>query len=216
MYLRGTVTATGWDANAGNLLAYEGNSVYAISVAMTAGDYMFKVASSDWSTVNMGAGASVVLGESITLEQGSNSNINFTVTAAATYRFEVDARNPDAPTIKVYREDLFAATPIYLRGEVTSAGWGDTNATNNLVYQGKGLYAITVSMAAGTYQFKVAEANWSNPNLGGSAVVLGEPGELIQGSNDNLSITIASAGNYRFTVDTTSPGAITLTVVAAD
>lgn len=216
VYLRGTVTATGWDANAGNLLAYEGNSVYAISVAMTAGDYMFKVASSDWSTVNMGAGASVVLGESITLEQGSNSNINFTVTAAATYRFEVDTRNPDAPTIKVYREDLFAATPIYLRGEVTSAGWGDTNATNNLVYQGKGLYAITVSMAAGTYQFKVAEANWSNPNLGGSAVVLGEPGELIQGSNDNLSITIASAGNYRFTVDTTSPGAITLTVVAAD
>jgi pullulanase len=126
----------------------------------------------------------------------------------------VDTRNADAPVIKVYREDLFAATPIYLRGEVSSAGWGDTNSTNNLVYQGKGIYALTLGMAAGTYQFKVAEANWTNPNLGGSAVILGEPGELIQGSNDNLSITIPSAGNYRFTVDTTSPNAITLTVVA--
>lgn len=214
VYLRGTVTASGWDANAGNTLAYEGNSIYALSVPMAAGDYMFKVASSDWSTVNLGSGNAVVLGESITLEQGSNSNINFTVATAATYRFVVDARNPDAPVIKVYREDLFAATPIYLRGEVSSAGWGDTNSTNNLVYQGKGIYALTLSMSAGTFQFKVAETNWSNPNLGGSAVVLGEPGELIQGSNDNLSITIPSAGNYRFTVDTTSPNAITLTVVA--
>lgn len=215
VYLRGTVTASQWNADAGNLLAYEGNSVYAISVAMTPGDYMFKVASSDWSTVNMGSSSSVTLGESITLEQGSNSNINFTVAVAGTYRFEIDARNAAAPTVKVYREDLFAATPIYLRGEVTAAGWGDTNATNNLVYQGKGIYALTVTMAAGTYQFKVAETNWSNPNLGGGAVVLGEPGELVQGSNDNLSITIPSAGDYRFTVDTSSPNAITLTVAAA-
>lgn len=216
VYLRGTVTTSGWDANAGNTFAYEGNSVYAISVPMTAGDYMFKVASSDWSTVNLGSAKVVVLGEGIALEQGSNSNINFTVVTAATYRFEVNTRNPDAPVIKVYREDLFAATPIYLRGEVSSAGWGDTNATNQLVYQGKGIYAVSLSMAAGTYQFKVAEANWTNPNLGGAAVVLGEPGELIQGSNDNLSITIPNAGTYRFTVDTSSPAAITLTVTASN
>ncbi len=213
VYLRGTVTASGWDANTGNQLTYEGNSVYAISVALNAQAYEFKVASSDWTAVNLGAAQAVVLGENITL-QNNGSNIAFTVDTAATYRFVVDARNPDAPVIKVYREDVFAATPIYLRGELTSADWGATNATNQLVYQGKGIYAITLSLTARTYQFKVAEANWTNPNLGGAALVLGEAGDLVQGSNDNLSITIPSAGNYRFTVDTTSPNAVTLTVTA--
>lgn len=214
VYLRGTVTTSQWNADTGNLLAYESESIYALGVALAAGSYEFKVASSDWSSVDFGSATAAVPGESMTLARGA-ANIGLTVATAGTYRFVVDARNPDAPLLKVFLEDLFAATPIYLRGEVTSAGWGDTNATNHLVYQGKGLYALTLGMAAGTYQFKVAEANWSNPNLGGSAVVLGEPAELIQGSNDNLSITIPEAGNYRFTVDTSSPNAITLTVAAA-
>lgn len=215
VHLRGTVTASGWDANGGNQLVYEGNSIYALSVAMTPGDYMFKVASSDWSTVNLGSATPAVLGENVTLTPGSNDNLLLTVTTAANYRFVVDARNPDAPVIKVYQEDLFAATPIYLRGTVSSAGW-DANATNQLVYVGQGLYRLTLTMAAGDYMFKVAETNWSNPNLGGSAVVLGEPNELIQGSNDNIGISIPAAGDYRFTVDTSSPNAITITVDAVN
>ena len=215
VHLRGTVTASDWDANSGNQLVYEGNSIYALSVAMTPGDYMFKVASSDWSTVNLGSATPAVLGESVTLTPGSNDNLLLSVTTAANYRFVVDARNPDAPVIKVYQEDLFAATPIYLRGTVSSAGW-DANATNQLVYVGQGLYRLTLTMAAGDYMFKVAETNWSNPNLGGSAVVLGEPNELIQGSNDNIGISIPAAGDYRFTVDTSSPNAITITVDAVN
>ena len=213
VHLRGTVTASGWDALAGNQLVYEGNSIYALSVAMTPGDYMFKVASSDWSTVNLGSSSPAVLGEYVTLAPGSNDNLLLTVATAANYRFEVDARNPDAPVLKVYQEDLFAATPVYLRGTVSSAGW-DANAANQLVYVGKGLYRLTLTMAAGDYMFKVAETNWSNPNLGGSAVVLGEPNELIQGSNDNIGISIPEAGDYRFTLDTSSPNAITITVDA--
>ncbi|MEN0038613.1 MAG: alpha-1,6-glucosidase domain-containing protein [Cellvibrio sp.] len=216
VHLRGTVTASGWDANAGNQLTYEGNSVYGISVAMTPGDYMFKLASSDWSTVNLGSSTAVTLGDGVILTPGSNDNINFTVTTAATYRFVVDARNAAAPVLKVYIDDLFSATPIYLRGTVTSAGWGDTNATNRLTYAGKGLYTQTVAIAAGDYVFKVAETNWTNPNLGGSAVVLGEPAELTQGSNDNIGISIPTAGNYRFTLDTTSQNAITITVDAVN
>lgn len=216
VHLRGTVTASGWDANAGNQLAYEGNSVYGISVAIMPGDYMFKLASSDWSTVNLGSATAVTLGDGVILAPGSNDNINFTVTTAATYRFVVDARNAAAPVLKVYIEDLFSATPIYLRGTVTSAGWGDTNAVNRLTYAGKGLYTQTVAIAAGDYVFKVAETNWSNPNLGGSAVVLGEPTEVTQGSNDNIGISIPAAGNYRFTLDTTSQSAITITVDAVN
>lgn len=215
VHLRGTVTSSGWDAVGGNQLVYEGNSVYALSVAMTPGDYMFKVASSDWSTVNLGSSSPVILGGNIILAPGSNDNLLLTIATAATYRFVVDARNPDAPVIKVYMDDLFAATPVYLRGTVSSAGW-DANATNRLVYEGKGLYRLTLTMAAGDYMFKVAETNWSNPNLGGPAVVLGEPNELTQGSNDNIGINIPTAGSYRFTLDTTSQNAITITVDAVN
>lgn len=214
VYLPGQVTANEWNFSASNQLAYEGNSIYASSLHLAPGSYEFKVASSDWSTVNLGSANPVVLGENLILTQGGG-NLRLNIDVEGNYRFVVDARNPDAPTVKVYQEDLFAATPIYLRGELTSAEWG-ANATNQLVYQGKGIYALTLSLTARSYQFKVAETNWANPNLGGSAVVLGEPGELIQGSSDNLSITIPSAGNYRFMVDTSSPSAITLTVVAAD
>lgn len=214
VFLRGTVTASQWNADAGNQLVYEGNSVYALSVALAAGSYEFKIASSDWSTVDFSSANAITIGENISLTPGG-SNAALTVTTAGTYRFVVNARKAAAPVFKVFREDLFADTPVYLRGEVSSAGWDNTDATNQLVYQGKGLYALTLTMAAGTYSFKVAEANWSAPNLGGSALVLGEPGELIQGSNDNLLITIPASGDYRFTMDTSSPNAITLTVTPA-
>lgn len=33
-------------------------------------------------------------------------------------------------------------------------------------YQGAGLYTLSLALSAGDYVFKVAETNWSNPNLG--------------------------------------------------
>ncbi|WP_191966479.1 alpha-1,6-glucosidase domain-containing protein [Cellvibrio sp. KY-YJ-3] len=218
IYLRGTVTASGWEnTNSGNQLVHEGNSVYALSVPMVAGqDYMFKVASADWSTVNLGSATPVMLGEGVVLAQGSNDNLMLDIAEAGNYRFEVDARNPDAPVVKVYREDLFAATPIYLRGTVSAAGWGDANSINQMIYASKGLYTKTLTLAVGSYEFKVAEANWSNPNLGGSAVVLGEPSEVTQGSNDNIGLSITTAGDYRFTLDTTNPNALTIRVDAVN
>jgi pullulanase len=64
----------------------------------------------------------------------------------------------------------------------------------------------------GSYQFKIAETNWSNPNLGGTGAAVGEAAALTQGSNDNLAITIPVTGTYRFTVDTTQADAITVRV----
>lgn len=218
VYLRGTVTTSGWEnTNSGNQLVHEGNSVYALSVPMVAGeDYVFKVASADWSTVNLGSATPVVLGEGVVLAQGSNDNLMLDIAEAGNYRFEVDARNPDAPVVKVYREDLFASTPIYLRGTVSAAGWADANSINQMIYTSKGLYTKSLTLAVGSYEFKVAEANWSNPNLGGSAVVLGEPSEVTQGSNDNIGLSITTAGDYRFTLDTTNPNALTIRVDAVN
>lgn len=216
VYLRGGVTSAGWgDTNSTNQLVHEGNSVYANSVALAAGSYEFKMASADWSSVDFGASTPLVPGDVLGLVAGG-SNIALTITTAATYRIEVDARDPAAPVMRVYQDDLFASTPIYLRGTVTSAGWDNANADNILTYAGKGLYTKTVSMEVGSYMFKVAEENWESPNLGGAAVVLGEAGEITQGSSDNIGLDIPTAGNYQFTLDTRAPNAITIRVAVVN
>lgn len=211
VYIRGTVTASGWNADAGNQLVYEGNSIYAVSADMVPGDYVFKVASNDWSTFNMGTSAAVTLGSELAITQGSNDNIPIKITTAGTYRFEVNTRKPEAPVVKVYIDDLFKATPIYARGTVSAAGW-DPLAGNKFTYQGAGLYTLPLTLAIGDYVFKVAETNWSNPNLGAPSATVGVATDLIQGSNDNIALKITTAGDYLFTVNTTKADAITVTV----
>lgn len=212
VYLRGEVTASGWGADAGNQVVYEGDSIYALSVAMTPGTYQFKVASSDWSTFNLGAAADVTLGQDVTLTQGSNDNLHITIATAGTYRFEVDTRNAAAPKLRVYVDDIFAATPVYVRGDITASGW-NADAGNLMTYAGAGRYTLTTNIAAGSYVFKLAETNWSNPNLGAQSASVGEPTLLTQGSNDNIAITIPSTGDYTFTLDTRVQDAMTVTVM---
>lgn len=211
VYLRGTVSATGWDAGAGNQLVYEGNSIYALKLDLAAGDYVFKVASQDWSTFNMGNASAVTLGSELPITQGSNDNIPIKITTAGTYRFEVNTRKPDAPTVKVYQDDVFKNTPIYARGTVSSAGWDATSA-NKFTYKGAGLYTLELNIAAGDYVFKIAETNWSNPNLGAPSAEVGVPTDLVQGSNDNIALKISATGDYVFTVNTTKADAVTVTV----
>jgi pullulanase len=205
------VSSVGWGAAAGNQLAYEGNSIYALKLDLTAGDYVFKVASDDWSTFNMGTASEVTLGSELPITQGSNDNIPIKITNAGTYRFEVNTRKPAAPVVKVYVDDLFKNTPIYARGSVSSAGWDATNV-NKFTYKGAGLYTLGLNIAAGDYVFKIAETGWSNPNLGAPAAILGVPTDLVQGSNDNVALKIPAAGDYVFTVNTTKAEAITVTV----
>jgi pullulanase len=213
VYVRGGVSSSGWGADSNNKLNYEGKSIYAAKFDMVPGDYVFKVASEDWSTYNMGNSSAVELGTELNLIAGSNDNIPIHIDTAGTYRFEVNTRKPTAPTVKVYVDDLFKSTPIYARGSVSSAGWGATDA-NRLTYQGAGLYGLTLNMAAGSYVFKIAEENWSNPNLGAPSATLGVPTDLTQGSNDNIALTIPADGDYSFTVNTTKADAITVTVDA--
>ena len=209
VYVRGTVTT--WDAGTSNELSYQGDSVYALSVDLTPGSYQFKIASENWSTVNLGNATPVTVGEPLDLVQGSNDNIPLTITTAGKYRFEVDARNPDVPVIRVYLDDVFSATPVYVRGTVSSAGW-DATSVNQMIYGGNGRYLLDLNINAGNYVFKVAEQNWSNPNLGAPAAVVGTPAVLTQGSNDNVAITIPANGDYRFTLDTRNLNEITITV----
>ena len=89
---------------------------------------------------------------------------------------------------------------VLLRGDMN--GWDESTP---LAYNGDGTYAVTVALTADPYNFKLASADWSTVNLGATSadtttVTIGEALDLLQGSQDNLSITIDADGTYLFTI----------------
>ena len=104
--------------------------------------------------------------------------------------------------------------PVYLRGEMNN--WGNSGLDNEdlFVFQGDNIYQLDFQLSARSYQFKVADANWTTgTNMGGGAVTLGEPITLQLGSNPpNLTLSIQASGTYRFRLDVTDASAPVLTV----
>ena len=98
----------------------------------------------------------------------------------------------------------YGNTAIYLRGIM-----GDWGTSRPMTYEGAGVYAISTFVSAGTYEFKVAEANWSSPNLGsnGGSINVGESISLTQGAG-NVQLTVSQSQTLRFEIDasdTSSP-----------
>jgi pullulanase len=80
-----------WSDGAQNRMSYLGFGTYRIDRAVAAGATAFKIASSDWSTVNCGhptSGQEVALGTPFTMTCPANENLNLTAPAAGTYRFK--------------------------------------------------------------------------------------------------------------------------------
>uniref|UniRef100_UPI001444BC35 alpha-1,6-glucosidase domain-containing protein n=1 Tax=Ningiella ruwaisensis TaxID=2364274 RepID=UPI001444BC35 len=101
VYVRGSMN--GWGET--DPLVYEGDGVYSVDIDLSGADEAFKVATSDWSTVNLGAfneaEAAVSVGELKHLNQDGNSgNLTLTPPEAGNYRFEVIGRD-----VKVIKND---------------------------------------------------------------------------------------------------------------
>jgi pullulanase len=227
IYVRGQVTTPAWDtANATNELVHEGNSIYAVTLDLAKGSYDFKVASSDWNTVDRGVASAdpiVVLGTPKTLQPGGGAdtvNLKVVIETASKYRFELNARKPLAPTLKVYDQDVFKGTPIYVRGSLTTPAWDLADATNELIYVGKGIYSSNLLLSSGKYEFKIASKDWNAVDRGVApadpVVILGQPKTMQTGGGIsdavNLKIEIFSAGTYKFELNTASAAAPVLTV----
>jgi len=106
--------------------------------------------------------------------------------------------------------------PTFIRGSLYGDDW-PADSGNQLEAIGDGIYAVTLDLAAGSHEFKVATEDWSTHNWGSSqTVVLDSPVALTAGSNDNISLTITEAGTYRFTLDVTRFTQATVTVAAFD
>ncbi|MCT7943689.1 pullulanase-type alpha-1,6-glucosidase [Shewanella holmiensis] len=192
---------------------YVGAGEYRVAITLAAGDYEFKIASADWSTVDFGALSSDVAGvDEDVAEQlaAKGANMLFSATADATYVFSLDASDKANPVLTVYNEEPFAGTSVFVRGGMN--GWGEAN---ELVYLGGSIYQSHIMVTAGTHEFKVASADWSTVDYGSgetdTSVTLAEP-KLLAVKGSNLKVTFDSDSEYTFTFDMSHRNEPTLTI----
>jgi pullulanase len=208
VFVRGGINGWGED----DPMEYAVGGQYTATIDVTAGSYEFKVASSDWSTVDYGSAeadtsTSVGLGKAVAVGGG---NLAITFDADGSYTFLFDVADLTAPTVSVFNAQMFGDTTVFIRGAMN--GWGEDDA---LTYNGNGVYYAQIDIDAGSYEFKVASSDWSTVNLGGSgddtATSVDVPKAIVAEGN-NLSIDIPTTSTYKFTVVGPDPSSPTVTV----
>ncbi len=102
VYLRGSMND--WSTN--DPMTYQGDGVYAFDGYLTPGVYEFKLASSDWSSVNLGYGSFTSGEGSITLEDAGNGNIKVTISAQGVYQFRLNASDQSSLVVSVADRNL--------------------------------------------------------------------------------------------------------------
>ena len=201
-------------------MAWDGLSKYRAEVLnLPAQSFEFKIADADWTgatTCGAGAGGNTVtVGTPYTLFcSGSSGNLSIAFPSAGSYLFAIDGSNPAALQLTV--EQMPFAVALYIRGTLNDSWANPPPASNRLSYLGGGIYKSTQGTVAGAYQFKIADAGWTDgTNCGAStAATIGTPLTLkcVGPGNDNIGFTVPSTGFYDFSLNATTPTAPTLTV----
>lgn len=217
LYLKGGFND--WANDENYVFAYEdGIFIMVASLTASAEPYEFKVADANWSEpTSFGAAdgeAEVVLGESKNLVVGEDVTVNLSITVAsdANYQFYFNAKDPENPTLTV--TEVVYNKAMYVKGSMNE--WAATTA---MTYMGNNIYESVHTLEATDYEFKVADAAWTEATnfgaaAGDEALTLETAKSLVFGENVamNITMTIAEAGNYKFVLDATLPEAPVLTV----
>ncbi|MFC6440847.1 alpha-1,6-glucosidase domain-containing protein [Bowmanella sp. JS7-9] len=207
IYVKGSMN--GWSNN--DPMSYIGGGVYELTLSLNGGEtYEFKIADANWGPVaNFGSDSgTVTLGDDKVLSYNAG-NLSITPAESGDYVFRVNAFDPAAPVLNVKNDNPYPGTTVYLRGDMN--GWGTTDA---FTFIGGGQYEVVVTLAAGTYQFKVANDGWNTVNFGSNDGAL-EPGTVdkaLEYNAGNLSITITEEADYRFVFNAHNAGQETLSV----
>lgn len=113
----------------------------------------------------------------------------------------------------------YGDTAVYLRGTLVGTAWAAAEV-NQLQYVGHGLYELTLNLGADDYEFKFANVDWSTPNCGSNAPAVVDAATallLVCGpTSQNITLEIASAGDYTFKLDASNAQAPTLQVQSDD
>ncbi len=209
LYLRGSLS----DWGATDAMSYLGNHSYHFQRVVKAGDIEYKFADADWAAVNYGT----PFGESGLTSGGASGNIPYHIPQKELYDFHFFQYPLADGSFSFHRLEPVVGSfgmPMYVRGRFN--GWG---TDDKLAYQGSDSFKASVEIsAAGTYAFKVADADWSaGTSFGAGAdpgVALDTGVALVEGSNTNISLVIDVAGTYLFALDTTNKTNPSLTVQA--
>ncbi len=213
IYIRGGIN--GWGT--ASELVHQGDGIYKviIDVGANTGVQEFKVASADWSTVDLSFGdgnAQVIEDETKLFGPGAGmGNMSMDFVTSGEYTFILDASNRTQRTLSAHETQMYGAQAIYLKGSFN--GWGNVD---ELVYQGDSTYQVDMVLTTGNYEFKFVNADWSDINYGApaddQAINLGGAKALFYNAA-NIQISIPADGTYRFTVNGPNDTAPTMTVL---
>lgn len=169
-YLRGSFN--NWEATSDYILTDNGNGSYSITVTLEAGTHKYKIGLSDWSWS--------VPSQDATLTLTEQSLVLFTMNPTA---YTQSATIVTAPT-----------SDIYIRGT-----FNEWEATEKMTSLGNNCYYATVTLPAGTHEYKYAVADWS----------------WSVPSGDNASIKLTEESQVLFEVSAAT-GACNATVLTGD
>ena len=199
---------------------YAGDDVYEFPLTLAnAGTFAFRFTDASWGNSTNADSFTNGTGSAFTLTAAGDGDNNFAITVAAgevgDYLMQLDL-SATVPVVTISSADFTLAADIYVRGSITDPSWNPV-AAGLFTYNNAGDYSVWINASAGNYEFKIADAAWTDgTNFGAgstSNVTLGMA--LTLDGATNMTITIPSDGYYKFSVDTgPSRTAPTLTVTA--
>ncbi|WOH36299.1 alpha-1,6-glucosidase domain-containing protein [Thalassotalea fonticola] len=176
VYLRGSMNNWGNDGlTEADSFVYEGNNTYSLDVTLSAGQQTFKIASNDWSAVNLGYNEMTYAADSVTVSD-DGGNLTFNVASDSLYTFTLDA-STTTPVLGIVAKSetvdctalIDSADPapftiagsgqLYVRG--SHSGW-NAEADYQLHYKGDNKYQAVANFD-GEFQFKLAsdDGSWT-------------------------------------------------------
>ncbi|WP_391090683.1 pullulanase-type alpha-1,6-glucosidase [Vibrio sp. NH-UV-68] len=102
VYVRGSMN--GWSTD--NEMVYSGDGLYTFNGYFTPGTYEFKLASEDWSSVNLGFTAFATTQGMVSMQDAGNGNIQITITDQGVYQFILDANQVTSLGLEVVDSQL--------------------------------------------------------------------------------------------------------------
>jgi pullulanase len=206
-----------WSDSPGNRMAFVGSDQYRVVLELSdpgdTGNRTFKIASSDWATVNCGTGEPTALpGQPYALNCAPDSgDVELATDQAGLYAFLLNASDPANPVVTVEKTPY--DTTIFVRG--LNEDWSESQPMS---YVGGGNYRADIELlglADGQRSFKIASADWATVNCGA-----GEPNVLpavpyalyCAGDSGDVRLETTETGLYRFIVDAAEAATPTLTV----
>lgn len=223
IYLQGNMNNFGDDGlTQAERFTYDGLGIYSLDYILSAGEHVLKIASDDYSLVNLGFSDVQFTSNSLTATSDSEGNIQFTTDSESSYNFQLDAaQSPPALTIsnvmpsvncsaladssQAIPFDISGGGQLYVRG--SHSGWGP-DEDYRMHYKGENRYQA-VAEFSGDFQFKLAsdDGSWTtqlwvqaedgNINAEDLAVGVSYPVAYENAGESNNQTTL-TAGSYSF------------------